>query len=415
MDINLIRLSSTQGENKKRVKKENDYFLENINLILSDNEYTLKENAENSPVTFIFIETGGTENEFKKKIFKKLPKPYYLISNGKNNSLAAALEIRTFCDNNDSIANIITGSEEQIAFFLEHFIHTHIVFNELAENRLGVIGEPSDWLIASKVDPKEVYDRYHFHIVSIPMEELYKEIDKNEVVKTPRLPELKEKWKNEDVLNRALNIYGAIKRLVKKYKLNGLTIRCFDIVKKYKNTACLALALLNDEGITAGCEGDVPSLITMHILSHLGNVPCFMANPSTIDYKDQSIVFSHCTIPFKMTNEYSLDTHFESGLGIGIKGEMRPGPITIAKICPDLTSLFIDQGEITENLSLNNYCRTQIKVSLDNGFKDLLEVSFGNHLIISYGTYAMQFLTYMELALQIYQDGVLKKIKKRKY
>ena len=59
MDINLIRLSSTQGDNKKRVKKENDYFLENINLILSDNDYILKENVENSPVSFIFIETGG--------------------------------------------------------------------------------------------------------------------------------------------------------------------------------------------------------------------------------------------------------------------------------------------------------------------------------------------------------------------
>lgn len=414
MDINLIRLCLAQGENKKRVKKENDYFIENINMILSDNDYNLKENAENSPVSFIFVETGGTENEFKKTIFKKQPKPYYLISNGKNNSLAAALEIKTFCTNNDSVANIITGSDEQIAFFIEHFIHAHTVFNELAENRLGIIGKPSDWLIASVVDPKEVYERFHLHLVSIPMEELYKEIDKNEIVKTPRLPELKEKWKDEDVLNRALNIYGAMKRLVKKYKLNGLTIRCFDMVKKYKNTACLALALLNDEGITAGCEGDVPSLITMHILSHLGNVPVFMANPSTIDYKDSSIIFSHCTIPFKMTKEYSLDTHFESGLGIGIKGEMRPGPITIAKICPDLTSILIDQGEIKENLSLKNYCRTQIKVQLDNGVKDLLEISFGNHLIISYGEYAMQFLTFMELALQIYRDGVLENSKKRK-
>lgn len=409
MDINLVRLQTSMNDNIKKVKEEDDFFLENINLLLSDNDHVLKENVKNSPITFVLIETGGTEEKFKKQVFKKFMEPYYLISTGKNNSLPASLEIKTFLENQNLDATIITGSDEQIAFMITRFAHVHTVFAELKENNLGLVGEPSDWLIASKVSPQDVYDKFRFNLIKIPMEEFFLEIEKHKIEPNSRHEELKKKWKNKEVLTEALEIYGALKRLVKKYHLSGLTIRCFDLLGKYKNTSCLALALLNDEGITAGCEGDVPSLLTMHIVSHLSNVPCFMCNPSSIDFEEQSVILSHCTIPLKMTNSYTLDTHFESGLGIGIKGEMRPGEVTIAKIAPNFNALFLSGGEIKENLSLPNYCRTQIKVSFENGLKDFMEIPFGNHLIVSYGDNGMEFLAYMELAFRTYGKRNAKK------
>lgn len=410
MDINLIRLRTCMNDTEKRILQEDDYFIENLNLSLSDNDHFLKENVKNSPVTFVFIETGGTEEAFKNKVLGKIPEPYYLISSGHNNSLPASLEIKTFCDAKKIGCTILTGTDEQLSFLVEHIIHVHIVFNDLKENNLGLIGEPSDWLIASKVDPVKLHDNFRFNLVKISMDEFVREIEKHKIEPTFRKKELEEKWKNKEVLKGALEIYGALKRLAKKYSLSGLTVRCFDLLGKYKNTSCLALALLNDEGITAGCEGDVPSLVTMHVMSKLTGMPCFMANPSTINFQDQSLILAHCTIPLKLTNGYTLDTHFESNLGIGIKGEMRPGEITITKICPDLKSIFVSSGEIKENLSLPNYCRTQIKVSLDDGLKDLMEIPFGNHLIISYGDHVMEFLNYIDLALRIYGKKNNKKV-----
>ncbi len=69
-----------------------------------------------------------------------------------------------------------------------------------------------------------------------------------------------------------------------KYDLKGLTIRCFDLLSTVHNTGCIALSLLNDEGIISSCEGgDVPALISMLILNALSDEPVFMANPSSID------------------------------------------------------------------------------------------------------------------------------------
>ena len=42
---------------------------------------------------------------------------------------------------------------------------------EIKGSRLGVIGKPSDWLIASKVDYKEVKEKFFIDIVDIPYEE----------------------------------------------------------------------------------------------------------------------------------------------------------------------------------------------------------------------------------------------------
>ena len=43
----------------------------------------------------IFIESGGTEEEFK-EIYQTLPEPHILVATGANNSLPASLEICSF-------------------------------------------------------------------------------------------------------------------------------------------------------------------------------------------------------------------------------------------------------------------------------------------------------------------------------
>ena len=193
-----------------------------------------------------------------------------------------------------------------------------------------------------------------------------------------------------------------MKRLIAKYNLDGLTVRCFDLLSSYKNTACLALALLNEEGITATCEGDVPSMITMHILRALTGRSSFQANPSYINQSDNTVLFAHCTLPLNMSNDYKFDTHFESGLGIGIKGNMRLGEVSICKVFVNnkhnLDNCIAITGKIKENLSLKNYCRTQINIELqDMDILNILREDYGNHLIITYGDIVDDFYSLISL------------------
>ena len=288
---------------------------------------------------------------------------------------------------------------------IKHIATIISAYKSVKDNRLGLIGGASSWLIASPVEPKVIYTNYKQNIIKIKMSELEELIaqEEKEMIDLKEInhsSELIAKAENQDDLEMALVIYKALKRLVVKYQLNGLTIRCFDIIKKYKNTACLALALLNEEGITAGCEGDIHSLVTMHIVNSLTNRSSFMANPSKFNYEDQSLMLAHCTVPLNMVTSFKLMTHFESGLGIGIKGELPEGRVTLCKIAPDYTleNTLCIPATIKENLSLANYCRTQISVALnEDGLLELLKASFGNHIIVAYGDVYQDFLPLLSL------------------
>ena len=233
------------------------------------------------------------------------------------------------------------------------------------------------------------------------MDELYSLIELKEIDTThKRYSELVKKYKDKETLSMALNIYSALKKLVKRYDLKGLTIRCFDLLKKYKNTACLALAMLNEEGIVSACEGDVPSLITMYLLYTLTNRPSFMANVSEINLQDLSVILAHCTVPLNMVNKYELLTHFESDLGIGVKGELSEGEVSILKISKKLgvNDNLLIAGKIKESLSLPGFCRTQIRVQLDEGsMYSLLKENVGNHVIVTYSDVLPDFYPLLNL------------------
>ncbi|MCG2820598.1 MAG: hypothetical protein L6371_01750, partial [Candidatus Atribacteria bacterium] len=138
----------------------------------------------------------------------------------------------------------------------------------------------------------------------------------------------------------------------------------------------------------AGCEGDIPALISMTILHLLTDEPVFMANPSSIDLNKNEIILAHCTLPLNMPDEFYLKTHFESGLGVGIKGNINEGEATIFKLSGDGKNYFVSGGEIIENLSKENLCRTQIRLKMNEDVKYFLQNSIGNHHLICKGDYS---------------------------
>ena len=401
MEINVIRLRTVLNDKEQEIVKENDAFIEAINDELIDDDLILVEDSLHAAFEIYFIETGGSETKFLER-FENVKAPVVLLSNGKNNSLPASLEIKSYCSLHDVPAVILTGDEKKIATILKPFARAILAKKSIEGNKLGLIGEPSDWLIASQVSDVDVLNIFKIELVHVSMDELKREIDKHELVKIPHLDDLKSRFKDGQVLEGALHIYSALKRLTAKYGLKGLTIRCFDLLNEYKNTACLALALLNEEGITAGCEGDVPTLLTMHLLRALTGRSSFQANPSYINHDNNTVIFAHCTLPLNMTNEYSLTTHFESGLGIGIKGSMHLGEVSICKIFinqkHNLDNCIAISGKIKENLSLPCYCRTQINVEVsDYDLMSILREDFGNHMVITYGNVIDDFYTLISI------------------
>ena len=326
----------------------------------------------------IHICTGGTEGMFLKllpRLQAKSNKPFYLLTSGRHNSLAAAMEILSYLNQNNIKGEIIHGEESYISHRIKLLANVGEAREKLNSCRLGVIGTPSDWLISSGVDYDLIAQRLGIELVDIPMEELL-----NTITSTP----MDFSSRPDDAFPMANRIYEALKNLLRAQQLQGFTMRCFDLLNTVRNTGCWAVAKLNSEGYVAGCEGDIPALLSMAIAHAAIGVSGFLANPATINPETGEVLVAHCTIPLNMVERYELDTHFESGIGIGIRGFMHEGPVTIFKVSGDLSRHYLAKGMLKMSLALPNLCRTQQLIQL-NHHSDIdyfLNNPIGNHHIV---------------------------------
>ena len=350
-------------------------FLESIGT-----EYELKGNDYRdygtSNLSLIYVRTGGTEGLFKQllpELQSKSSRPFYLLTSGKSNSLAASMEILSYLRQHGIKGEIIHGSAAYITQRIKLLDTIEQACRRLQGARLGVIGEPSDWLISSHTDKMVIMERLGIRLVDIPMQTL---LDKFSDCLT-MIP----------AMAGAERIYDALKEIVDMYRLSGFTLRCFDLLTAVKNTGCLALAKLNSEGYVAGCEGDVPAMLSMMIVRSLLGISGFQANPSNINPETGEMLFAHCTIPFDMVERYEYDTHFESGIGVGVRGYMKEGPVTIFKLAGDLSRYFVAEGTLVRNQAKSDLCCTQQVIQLSDKCQTAYFMTnpIGNHHIIMPG------------------------------
>lgn len=349
----------------------------------------------------VYVRTGGTEGLFK-EVMGRMEGPIRILTSGKSNSLAASMEILSYLNQQGRTGEIIHGSIPYIADRIRILAKVQEARSRLSGIRLGIVGAPSDWLISSVADRPSYAENLGVTLVDIPINDVVTEYHK---ASAANLGEAAEQAKAEfeakapKVLHQyadgAFKIYKALKNIIKRHNLSGLTIRCFDLLDSIGNTGCLALAILNAEGFPAGCEGDVPTLMTMAIGNALTGVSGFQANPSRIDPETGEMLLAHCTIPLNMVLKYGFNTHFESGIGVAICGEMPLGDATILKVSGDLTRTFCCEAELLENRSEKDLCRTQTVLRIKgNGAERkavcsgyFLKNPIGNHHVVFPGSH----------------------------
>jgi L-fucose isomerase-like protein len=127
----------------------------------------------------------------------------------------------------------------------------------------------------------------------------------------------------------------------------------------------------------------------------------FQANPSRIDPQTGEMLFAHCTIPFNMVRNYSFNTHFESGIGIAVHGEMPEGDATIFKLSGDLSRSFCSKAELLSNPYENNLCRTQVVLKLKDDASSIcrdyfLKNPIGNHHVVFSGDQTALFEAFLQ-------------------
>lgn len=335
------------------------------------------------PVNLFFIGSGGSEQVFK-SIYEKVPGPYILLTTRSHNSLAASMEILSYLNEQGKRGEILHGSPAEIAGRLRILIRIAETHGKLHGMRLGVTGE-SDWLISRPAGADLLRQRAGMELIHVPMAEVMEEIERGTYEDNDWTRELKAKGYDSEEMEGALQVYGACRRLVDKYMLDGFTLRCFDLLEPFCITGCLALGILNAQGIWAACEGDSRSLVSMAVIGELTGQPVFMANPSRLYPAENKIVFAHCILPLNMPREYGLTTHFESGLGISVAADFDSGACTVFKCADDFETYYAADARLLNSMHEGNLCRTQMEIEIPSGLDYFTRHPIANHHMIVLG------------------------------
>jgi L-fucose isomerase-like protein len=275
--------------------------------------------------------------------------------------------------------------------------------------RIGVIGKPSDWLVASTPAPDAVRSAWGPDVVAIELDAVERRVSTvSQVTVTSQLDALFDSLTDRrepprvDV-EKAVRVYLALQEVIEQYELNALTLRCFDLVLDMETTGCLALAQLNDEEIIAGCEGDVVTTVGLLWAHELLGQIAWMANPVRVDEAQNSLWLAHCTVPRGIVDDYCLRSHFESGLGVAIQGRFPLGPVTLFRIGGrNLDRLWLAEGEVIQAGSSESLCRTQAEIRLEAGFDvgDLLREPLGNHVAMLKGHHLARLQAWHETVIR---------------
>lgn len=394
MIINFITFASIL-QKKSAIKKFHESILKELekHFTIRFIDYTEIHKLSETDFKIIFIATGGVEKLIV-QCYENLPRPTILLADGMQNSLAAALEVSSWLRNRGLKNEILHGEIDPIIERIHTLYSNFSAQQALKGTRVGVMGTPSSWLIASNVDYLLAKRRWEVEYIDISLDCIYEEfnnISDDEVGQSCAnfaSKALACREASPEDLIKGMRLYKAIKNICEKEQLKAFTLSCFKIIEQIGTTGCLALALLNDEGIIAGCEGDLQSIFTLLAVQAITGKTGFMANPSMINAKNREVVFAHCTIPIKMTQQYIIRNHFETESGVGIQGIMPTGEVTVIKCGGEcLDEYYVSSGILIENTNYINMCRTQVRIKLNNTTDYFLKNSLGNHHIIIQGNY----------------------------
>ncbi|MBE9469424.1 MAG: hypothetical protein IMY72_14050 [Bacteroidetes bacterium] len=330
--------------------------------------------TESNPDVLFFL-TGGTERLALEQVTSK--HFYLLIGSQNDNSYASATEVKAYLNEMNIPSMLIDEEEAGTTKILNDFFTVKKALNSLKGQKLGLIGKVSDWLISSEISSEILDEKLGIDLCVIPWSELthfskFKASDSffNTFSDKTNI-DLTETGKVNELLTQT----------IKNNNLDAITVECFPMVKKNCVTACLPLAKFNNDGIPAGCEGDITAIAGMMLCKELtGTIP-WIANINKVT--DDLCMFSHCTIAPCLLSDFSVKTHFETGVGTAIQGDFKSDLITIFRFDKYISKMFIATANITGRPKSDTACRTQIEVKLSqNEVKLLRNNPLGNHHLI---------------------------------
>lgn len=350
----------------------------------------------------VVVATGGTERAVLDVVRRRASvaawEPVVLVAHPLHNSLPASLEALARIRADGRRGRVVQVPSDG---GLDEAIVDLTSLHELRTARLGLVGRPSDWLVASVPDGERLRARWGIELVDVDIADtIERHRGLEPAAAEPVAVAFRQRGMPDTDTLTAAALHPALCATIDRAGVDAVAVRCFDFITELSTSGCVALAQLNDAGLVAGCEGDVASTVVMMVARSVLGQPGWIANPASIDVADDTVVLAHCTVAPSMVDEVELHTHFESGLGVGIRGTFGRGPVTLLRLGGDaLEQHWFANGELIDTGDDPDLCRTQATVRIEPGrSSSLLDCPLGNHLVMVQGHHRARLERWWHLA-----------------
>jgi L-fucose isomerase-like protein len=274
----------------------------------------------------------------------------------------------------------------------------------LAQTRIVLFGSPPTWHLRWYGFPDLESIRRKTGLQFIPVE-LRELIDTVQKVDATEAASQADKWMRDarqmieptlEHVQQSAAAYLAMEHILKRKGAQAMAINCLGITQSQEFSEqiinpCMGMSFLRDKGIASGCEMDIAGLLSMILLSNLGQKPAFLGNIVHADPKTNIIKLSHCILPTRMSGfeedplPYTL-RDYHGSKGVTAFTEIPVGvEVTLARAQRNLERIVALTGEVM-SCEDTTFCRNTVTIKIQDT-RDFIRHSEGNHQALVFGNY----------------------------
>uniref|UniRef100_A0A7C2Z195 Fucose isomerase n=1 Tax=Ignisphaera aggregans TaxID=334771 RepID=A0A7C2Z195_9CREN len=341
-----------------------------------------KRYSEFLPIAIVL--TGGTSRLIDDFIDSAGFERLILFSHAEHNSLASAISARNKAERKGVLNLAYHCSDINSPLCITTIDRMSRVARAVAsviKLRVGVVVERD-----TKGEVEETLEsRFRAEIILKSFDELLEKVEKSNVKDVKEyIAGLLNIDSSTKYLEPIATLYLALKKFVQEERLDAITIDCFPFILKHGITPCIPLAILNSEGIVAGCEADLPSMLGLFLAKSISGKSGWIAN--IVDVSANRCALAHCTIALDITKNVHVVSHFETGKPLSLVGELAGSTVTLLSIDRDFTLAAIALGKVLSSGGLGlNACRTQAILEFDYPIETIVDMAPNNHHVIILG------------------------------
>jgi len=272
-----------------------------------------------------------------------LPEPAFDGGNLQLNSLCGVHLLASLLKRQHRSYHYVHVHPEKDVTELVRYLRAFTVARKLRQMRVGLIGSHTPGFDAMAVDARSLKEKIGPEVVYIGLDEVFSGAGK---VAASRREELKEQIRGQfdnagelppEKLDKFADTYASVEQQAREKRVESVSVRCWpEFIENYGQAACCTVSKLTDDGIVAGCEGDVLGTVTSSIMREFaGGSPPFLADLVHADYDTNEATLWHCgAAPFSLVapgEKVLLGEEFGIG-GLNVEFPLKSGEVTIARL-----------------------------------------------------------------------------------